>query len=71
MATKFQVGDTVEVIKCIYPDLCRLSNYFNVGHRGKVTQYDSCDSPYCYQVTRRNGNVNYFNVKELKLIRRN
>lgn len=70
MAFKFQVGDTVEVVKCICPDLYSLSNHFNIGHRGKVIQYNSNSDPHCYQVMRRNGNICYFNVKELKLIRR-
>ena len=67
MARKFQIGDTVEVVKDMDGTL---GSGFKVGHRGEVTEYDIAYKPYCYSVKRKNENWLSFNARELKLIRK-
>ena len=64
MARKFNIGDTVQVVKgaCIIFD-------FNVGHRGKVTKFNGCWN-FPYEVVRKNGVCADFSARELKLIKR-
>lgn len=64
MAHKFQIGDTVQVVK----EIDKLNDTFKVGHQGTVI--DHIRSEFGYEVQRKNGNTQYFNVKELKLIRK-
>ncbi len=70
MARKFNIGDTVEVMKCVNPVDYPLGEGFKMGHRGKVIEYDCYCKPYCYEVERKNGKINWFTVRELKLIKR-
>jgi len=67
MARKFKVGDTVEVVKEL--GSYSQSSFFRIGHRGKVTDYES-NEEYPYTVKRRNGMINQFKAQELKLIKR-
>lgn len=62
---KFKMGDTVEVVRSIN----YLDDNFKIGHRGTIVSYER-DEPFSYRVKRRNGNTQFFNVKELKLIKR-
>jgi hypothetical protein len=69
MARKFQIGDTVEVVKCVNPGEFPLGDWFKVGHRGKVVDYDPDNTPHCYEVRRKNKKYNFFTARELKLIK--
>jgi len=70
MARKFQIGDTVEVIKDLGGEEFPLSDDFKIGHRGKITKYNPGNAPHCYVVIRRNRNECCFTLRELKLIKR-
>lgn len=70
MARKFQIGDTVEVVKDVGKKTREdLDLSFKVGHKGVVIEYDGKDD-YPYEIMRKNGNTQYFKVQELKLIKR-
>ena len=69
MARKFQMGDTVQVVKNVEGECDPLDGSFKMGHRGAVTEY--CNGvPYPYKVERKNGVCQWFKVQELKLIKR-
>ena len=69
MARKFQIGDTVQVVKdqlgnSLGPD-------FKVGHKGVVVEYEAKYSPQSYRVKRKINKRNlWFSVRELKLIKK-
>ena len=67
MARKFQIGDTVEVVKVV--GAIGLPSNFKRGHRGKIIRY-VVGGGYCYVVQRKNGSEEYFKPQELKLIRK-
>lgn len=63
MARKFRTGDKVRVAR-------KAGNYpmgaVKVGHRGKITKYES--GAYPYTVTRKNGKWDSFQAGELELL---
>jgi hypothetical protein len=67
---KFKIGDTVEVVGAYKPEEDPLMEDFKIGHRGKVIGYDAPNAPHQYLVKKRDSTCSYFNVKELKLIRK-
>ncbi len=69
MARKFQIGDTVQVVKDLVGDSLTPA-FFNLGHRGVVVAYkiENMDEPY--EVMRKNKNRLWFGARELKLIKR-
>ncbi len=69
MARKFNIGDTVQVVKDLGDEYEPLDGDFKVGHKGTVIEYNKGDE-FPYGVTRRNGNNNFFKPQELKLIKR-
>ncbi len=69
MARKFNIGDTVQVIKDMGGEDEELNGVVKVGHRGMVNKYDKGDT-YPYGVQRKNGNEEFFKPQELKLIKR-
>ena len=70
MARKFNIGDTVQVVKCVNSEDYPFGDGFKVGHRGKVTQYARSNTPHFYEVRRNCGEICYFTARELKLIKR-
>lgn len=69
MACKFNIGDTVEVVRDLGGEDGQLDSNFKVRHRGAVTGYAKGDD-FSYEVTRKNGNSTWFKPQELKLIKR-
>ena len=67
---KLKIGDTVEIVGANNPEGQPLPENFRKGHRGKVTEYDEYDDAFPYKVERKNGETDWFDVKELKLIRK-
>jgi len=65
-ARKFQIGDTVEVVKDMDGTL---ESDFKVGHRGKVIDYNN-ELIWPYTVERKNNERQDFKPQELKLIRK-
>ncbi len=70
MTCKFNIGDTVQVVKCVNPCDYPLNDGFKVGHRGKVISYDRSNVPHFYKVERKCGEFCSFTPNELKLIKR-
>lgn len=68
MKTKFQVGDKVKVIKNVLGEDSPMEMGVSIGNIGKVIEYDNTNyfAPYC--VERRNGNSDWFNVRELERV---
>ena len=62
MARKFNIGDTVEVVK-------RVDNLFRKGYRGIIDEIMP-DVEWPYYMKRRNGLRCPFKPQELKLIRK-
>lgn len=69
MARKFQIGDTVQVVKYVQQNF-DLTSDFKIGHRGVIIAYDDRGVEYPYTAKRKNGNMEQFDVRELKLIKR-
>ena len=70
MARKFQIGDTVQVVKDELPG-GSLGLKFKIGHRGVVVEYNSGYKPHCYNVRRKKNKYDlWFTARELKLIKR-
>ena len=67
---KFKIGDTVETVGANNPEGASLPENFKKGHRGKVMEYDENDCSFPYKVERKNSESDWFNAKELKLIRK-
>ncbi len=69
MARKFQIGDTVQVVKDTEPTDIPLGSDFQVGHRGVVIEYEHLGM-FPYHVQRKNYNETWFKACELKLIKK-
>ncbi len=69
MARKFQIGDTVQVVKDLLGNSLDID--FKIGHRGIVVEYNYNYYPQCYRIRRKiNKHSLWFSIKELKLIRK-
>ena len=69
MARKFQIGDTVQVVKKLVGG-DHIPGGFKIGNRGLIVGYVTGGVLYPYEVVRKNGNENVFNARELKLIKK-
>jgi hypothetical protein len=69
MAHKFKINDTVEIVADTGIKTGE-SHEIKFGRKGKVTYIDTLAEDYPYRVVFRNEDLGYFNVKELKLIKR-
>ena len=69
MARKFQIGDTVQVVKKLAKG-DTIPKGFKIGNRGLIVGYVTGGVSYPYEVMRKNGTENVFNVRELKLIKK-
>lgn len=67
---KFKIGDTVEVVRLDNPLGFPFTKDFRKRHRGKVIEHSRFNAPFSYKVERKSGEQGWFNVRELKLIRR-
>ncbi len=70
MARKFQTGDTVQVVKNTKPSSWPYEKDFKLGHRGVVRKYQASNKEFPYSVKRKNDNIQSFNARELKLIKK-
>jgi hypothetical protein len=69
MAYKFKIDDIVEIVADTGIKTGE-SHEFKLGRKGKVTYVDTLAEDHPYRVLFRNEDLGYFNVKELKLIKR-